>query len=133
MDKIIKYGLVIIRDGKLLINRKKGTNLFLLPGGKPKKGESVINCLIREIKEEHKVRLIKEGISLIGEYEDIAANEPNTLISIRVYGGDIKDEPVPSSEIEEQRWFGIKDNTKILSPVLKNYILPELIRQGLIK
>ncbi len=127
MNKIIKYGLVILREGKFLINRKYNTKLFLMPGGKPKIGESVEDCLVREIREEHKVELVKGSIKYFGDFEDKAANEPDTIISMKVYVGEIEGNPVPSREIEEQRWFGKKDDPEILSPIIRNKILPALI------
>jgi len=41
---------LIIRDKKLLLFRKNLT--WILPGGKPEKGESDIETLVREFKEE---------------------------------------------------------------------------------
>ena len=132
MDKLLKYGLIIIRNKKFLINRKYNTTLFLMPGGKPENNETIEECLIREIKEEHQVDLKKETIKYFGDFEDIAANEPNTIAHIKVYSGEIIGEPKINEEIEEQRWFGRNDNQKILSPILKNKILPEILKQKII-
>lgn len=132
MNKIIKYGLVLIKDKKFLINRKKGTTLFLMPGGKPKPGESVEACLIREIKKEHGCTLRKEYLRFFGEFEDIAANELHTIISMKVYLGQIKGKLKIDSEIEEMKWFGKDDNPSILSPIIKNKILPALLKHKLI-
>ncbi len=132
MNKIKKYGLIIVRDKKFLINRKYNTKLFLVPGGKPEEGEKIEDCLKREIKEEHQADVKIETIKLLGNFEDTAANEPNTIISIDVYVGEIEGKPIPSREIEEQRWFGRNDNPEILSPVTKNKILPVLIKKNII-
>jgi 8-oxo-dGTP diphosphatase len=126
MRKIVKYALVIICGGKFLINRKRGTRLFLLPGGKPEHGESAEECLAREIREEHNVGVDMGSISFMGEFEDMAANEPDTIIHIKLYSGNIVGEPRPGHEIEEQRWFGKDDDPKILSPIIRNKILPKL-------
>lgn len=133
MDKIIKYGLLVIKDRRFLINRKKGTKLFLMPGGKPEFGESIEDCLIREIKEEHGCDLVKESIDFFGEFEDMAANELDTIIQMKVYSGKIIGEPRADSEIEEQRWFGHGDNKDILSHIIKNKILPAVIDKGLLR
>ena len=131
MKKIEKYGLVIIKQKKILINRKMDTRLFLLPGGKPKKGETAEQCLRREIKEEHNVDIIGSP-KPFGTYEDKAANESNTKIHMKVYLGDIKGEPTPGSEIVEQRWFGKDDNPSILSPIVKYEIIPALLMENLL-
>lgn len=132
MDRIIKYGMAIVRDGKFLINRKYNTKLFLMPGGKPEAGESVEDCLVREMQEEHKVEVIVDSVKYFGEFEDKASNEPDTIISMKVYTGKVRGEPVPSMEIEEQRWFGKYDNPDILSPIIRNKILPALIGKGIL-
>lgn len=129
----MKYGLVTFRGQSFLINRKYGTKWFLLPGGKPEQGESAHDCLVREIQEEHGCEVIVSSLKLLGTFEDRAANEPNTIICITVYSGDIKGEPTTHSEIEELRWFSFKDDgcdEHILSPVLRNKILPFLRTNG---
>ncbi len=132
MKTITKYGLLIIKNNKFLINRKKRTNLFLMPGGKPEQGESIEECLIREIKEEHGCTIIQNSISFFDSFEDVAANEPNTRIHMKLYLGKIKGEPQTRSEIEECRWFGKEDNQEILSPIIKNKILPLLLKKKII-
>ena len=118
MNKIIKYGLVLLKDKKFLINRKKGTTFFLMPGGKPEKKETVEDCLVREIQEEHNCKVVLGSLSFFGEFEDVAANEPNTIIYIKLYLGTILGTPKPSSEIAEQRWFGRGDDPTLLSPII---------------
>jgi len=103
-----------------------------MPGGKPEKDETIEECLVREIKEEHQVNLQKDTIKHFGDFEDIAANEPNTTIFMKVYIGKIVGEPKINEEIEEQRWFGKNDNLEILSPIIKNMILPEILKQKII-
>jgi 8-oxo-dGTP diphosphatase len=132
MNKLVKCGLVIHRDNKFLINRKRGTKLFLMPGGKPKAGEAPEDCLARELKEEHNVELVRESVKIFGEFEDVAANEPDTIISIKLYTGEIIGEPTVNAEVEEQRWFGKKDDPEILSPIIKNKIVPALINAEII-
>jgi len=132
VDKIVKYGLIVVRDGKFLINRKYNTKLFLMPGGKPKLGEKIEDCLVREIKEEHQVDLITNSIKFFGDFEDMAANEPDTIISMKVFVGNINGMPQVNREIEEQRWFGKEDNSEILSPIIKNKILPAIINKQVI-
>jgi 8-oxo-dGTP diphosphatase len=50
---IDKVGLLLIRDKKVLLCRKKrGTSLLILPGGKREAGETSLECLARELREE---------------------------------------------------------------------------------
>jgi len=131
-NKIIKYGLIILKDRKFLINREDDVGTFLMPGGKPEENEGIEECLIREMKEEHKCDLNPETIKFFGEFEDVAANKPGKIISMKVYLGEIKGEPEISSEIVEQKWFGKDDDTSILSPIIKNKIFPAMLEKGLI-
>lgn len=132
MNQIVKYGLIIVKEKKLLINRKHGTTLFLLPGGKPETGETPEQCLVREIKEEHDCSVVPESISFFGEFSDIAANEPDTVVVVKAYLGKIVGEPQAKAEIEECKWFGRNDDKNILSPIIKNKILPKLIEKRVI-
>jgi len=129
MDKIKKFGLVVIKDKKLLVNRKKGTELFLLPGGKPLAVESPEDCLARELKEEHNCSI--KNIRKFGEFEDKAANE-NAKVHISAYTGDLIGTPKIGSEIVEQAWYSRHDNPAKLSPIIKYKIIPALLMDGLL-
>lgn len=132
MDKIVKYGLLLVKDKKFLIAKEKGTDLFLMPGGRPEKNESPEECLIREIMEEIGCEVIRKSIKFFGEFEDIAVNDPGKLVNIKLYTADVKGKPKANSEIEELKWFGRGDDAKVLSPLIKNKILPAVLEKGLL-
>jgi mutator protein MutT len=55
--KLIRLaGGVVVREGKILIGKRKAGDTFggywEIPGGKVEKGENLANCLKREMKEE---------------------------------------------------------------------------------
>lgn len=132
MRKIIKYWLIIVKDWKFLINRKKNTKLFIMPGWKPKKWEEILNCLKRELKEEHNVDLIDNSVSYFWEFEDLAANEKDTIIHSKLYFWNIIWNPSINNEIVEQKWFWRNDNKEILSSLISNKILPSLLEKEVI-
>ena len=62
----------------------------------------------------------------------MAANEANTIVQIKTYIGKISGEPNVNNEVEEQRWFSRNDDFNILSPIIKNKILPVLLEKNII-
>jgi len=130
-----KVGLLAVRDGKILLCRKKhATSLLILPGGCREPGESAMECLARELREE----LGDVGISaveLLGVYTDRAAGpemeQPKT-VRIELYRGELIGEPVASSEIAELVWFGERDDRFQLAPSIANKILSDLLARGIL-
>ena len=126
-----KVGLLAIRDGRILLCRKKaGTQLLILPGGCIEPGESHLECLRREIAEElGDVTL--SGEQCLGTYESDAAG--GGTVRIELYGGSLTGEPRASSEIAELVWFSPADDKRILAPSIRDLILPDLIARGLLR
>ncbi len=131
MRKLFKYGLAVIRDGKLLVVRERGTVKFLLPGGRPHEGESVEEALRREVKEELDADVEDASVTYYGTFEDVAANEPDTVIQIAVYRGELEGGLTPSSEIEEVAWIGSRHKLT-LAPSIRNKILPALVKDKIV-
>lgn len=132
MKRITKYGLLVLQDGAFLIARKKGTKLFLIPGGKPEAGESPEDCLVREIMEELHCAVLRDSVRRIESFTDNAANEPDTQVTVHLYQGVLAGEPRASSEIEELRWWRDGDDEGILSATIRNKMLPYLRERGLL-
>lgn len=132
MERTIpKIGLSFIKDGKLLVVRKDGTDLFLMPGGQPEDGESELESLAREIEEETAGSLDIASVRHMGHFLDIAANDPGCLVQISLYEGSISGDLRPSSEIGELRWWdSSRDDPQVLSPIVRNHIVPYLRSVG---
>ncbi|MGQ3382671.1 NUDIX hydrolase [Glutamicibacter sp. TV12E] len=77
MPAQITVSAVIIRNvvGQVLTVRKRGTTLFMFPGGKPELGESPIDAAVREVSEELGVNLDPALLRLVGTFTAPAANE----------------------------------------------------------
>lgn len=126
-----KIGFVYIRDSRILLCRKKrGTSLLILPGGCLEPGETDMDCLHRELREELGDVSLRSA-AYIGTYEYRAADAGKTL-RMDLYCGDIDGDPVPSSEIAELVWFGEHDVRSRLSPSLCDLIVPDLIQRGIL-
>jgi 8-oxo-dGTP diphosphatase len=132
MADIHKVGLLAIRGGRILLCRKKrGTPLLILPGGKKEPGESSLECLEREVREElGGVRL--ERIERIGVYRDRAAPPQSRTIEIELYRAELLGEPAPHNEIAGLVWFGETDGRSQLAPSIANTILPDLLARGIL-
>jgi glycosyltransferase involved in cell wall biosynthesis/8-oxo-dGTP pyrophosphatase MutT (NUDIX family) len=133
-SKIInKVGAAIIDDGRILLARKFGTNKLIMPGGGIEPGENMEAALKRELFEELEVTKVDLELPAIGVYRAQAAFEPEMEVEITLYRTHIEGVPKPSGEIEELVWFGRNDDPAILSPIIKDLILPELERRDLFR
>ena len=130
-----KVGLLAVRDGKILFCRKRHTtSLLILPGGCREPGESALDCLTRELREELG-EVSTAAVELVGIYTDQAAGssaaQPKT-VRIELYQAELIGEPAPHSEIAELVWFGEQDDRSQLAPSIARKILPYLQARGIL-
>ncbi len=125
MNVLYTVGLVVIQNTYLLLVRKRNTTRFMLPGGKIDLGEHEITCLEREVQEELQCQVQRETLLSLGEFTDVAANEPDTLVTMKLYKGQLIGTVYPSREIEEIHWLNMQEPAEILiAPLVQNHILP---------
>jgi len=130
-----KVGLLTVRDGRILLCRKKHTTAALiLPGGCREPGESSLDCLTRELREElGDVEVC--SVEYLGGYSDRAAGSeagPPKTVQIELYRAELIGDPVARSEIAELIWFGEHDDRARLAPSIANKILPDLLARGIL-
>ncbi|MCB5991411.1 NUDIX domain-containing protein [Janibacter melonis] len=97
-------------DGQVLTVRKRGTSLFMQPGGKPEPDESAHACAVREVEEELGLRLDPDLLRLVGVHRTAAANEAGQDLLATVFEHPAlegQSAPVvhPAAEIEQVRWL----------------------------
>lgn len=128
---IRKAGAAIVDGGLLLLVRKFGTDQLIMPGGAIEEGEETSDALRRELMEE-----LGTGSEIpeqpIGIYKASAAFEPGLEVEITLYLAKLIKSPVPSSEIEEIVWYSPLDTSAVLSPIVKDCIVPSLRAKGII-
>ena len=88
---IVVAAVALVRDGHVLTVRKRGTERFMLVGGKLEPGESAREAALRETYEE--VGLGIESATLLGEFLSEAANEPGHSLHSTVFWVESDAEP----------------------------------------
>ena len=84
-DRLFKFGLAVIRDGKLLLCRPHAFRALIMPGGVQEDGEDYLAGLRREISEElgPDAQLREDTLEWLGHYEDQAASKPAHILDFR--------------------------------------------------
>lgn len=110
---IRKIGLAVFHDGKILMARSiKNSDVFYIPGGKIEVGETDVECLERETKEELSAEIDKTQTRFLAEFQEIAHNRPDVLVNLKLYETRLLSDPQPDSEIEELRYFDSSIDSK---------------------
>ncbi|MBI3620052.1 NUDIX domain-containing protein [Candidatus Roizmanbacteria bacterium] len=127
--------LIYLKNKKVLLTLCKGKQAFYMPGGKPDNGENHLQALVREINEELAVDILPKTIKKYGVFEAQAYGKPeSTILSITCYYADIRGEPVPTSEVEEIRFFSCAEYLKMETTALATcLILKDLKKKGLLR
>ncbi|WJZ68287.1 NUDIX hydrolase [Kocuria rosea] len=120
-------------DGALLTVRKRGTERFMLVGGKLDPGESPAAAAVRETAEEVGLRLDAAQLRPLGVFVAPAANEAGTWVRCTVFTAPLTGRPVPLAEIEELRWQPVDEDSPgalpaDLAPLLREHVIPALRR-----
>ena len=117
MTLIDKIAWIRLEDRKILSTRSRGKDVYYLPGGKREPGESDVQTLVREIREELDVAIAPDSASPVGTFE-AQAHGRTTGITVRMtcYAADYKGTLTASSEIAEFVWLSYADRERV-SPV----------------
>ncbi|MGO1768965.1 MAG: NUDIX hydrolase [Microbacterium sp.] len=128
--RVIHVSAVVLRhreSGHVLAVRKRGTRMFMQPGGKPEPGETAREAAVREIAEELTVALDPERMTLLGVFDAPAANENGYDVRGTVFVHPPVEVTRPAAEIEELRWVDIDAPlADDLAPLMVDQIIPAL-------
>lgn len=122
----ISAALLLRGDGHTLLVRKHGTTAFMQPGGKIEPGETPEQALTRELSEEIGVTARAAEFEFLGQFQALAANEPDHLVVAEVFLLHVKDNDIKATaEIEEVLWISPSEPGEvIMAPLTEHHILP---------
>jgi len=131
---IYKAAGIILKDRKMLVERSQGKPAFIGPGGRIEAGETALQALVRELKEEFQIGVAESDLKSFGTFSAEAANHPGQQVHMEVFivsrwSGDIR----PAAEIEEIMWLTSNLPTNVtLGSIFAHEIVPKLKAQNLI-
>ncbi|MGN9778077.1 NUDIX hydrolase [Micromonospora sp. H33] len=117
MPVIDKVAWIRLENGAILSSRSRGKDVYYLPGGKREPGESDLDTLTREIREELSVAIVPESAEHLGTFHAQAhGHAAGTTVRMTCYTADYRGILEPDSEIEEIAWLTYRDRQRV-SPV----------------
>ncbi len=107
---ILAVSAAILRAGKVLVvrrARKPALNLFTLPGGGVETGETLLEAVTREVREE--TQLVIEPVALAGHREAIVRDAQGRVerhfVILCFAARWLSGEPVLNEELDQARWL----------------------------
>ncbi|GAA1993985.1 hypothetical protein GCM10009718_34730 [Isoptericola halotolerans] len=106
MTTIHVVAAVIVRDGRFLLVRKRGTSAFMQVGGKLEPGEDARAALVRECAEEIGLVVDPDAVVPWGRFDAPAANEADHTVVADVFAVELPAgfDPEPRAELAEVVW-----------------------------
>ncbi|HWR86497.1 MAG TPA: NUDIX domain-containing protein [Rhodoglobus sp.] len=121
----VAAGIITDPAGRTLVVRKRGTTAFMQAGGKIEAGESALDALARELREELGMELDPDRTEYLGSFRAVAANEADTVIRAEVFALSTGyGQHTAHGEIEELLWLESVDAGVELAPLTRDTILP---------
>ena len=122
---LIAAGLLVGKDDRVLLVRKRGTKAFMQPGGKIEPREAPLAALLRELHEELGLVIPSHAAIHLGRFTAPAANEPGCTVEAEVFRISVAQDVTPAAEIEEIIWIEAASVPDIvIAPLTRDHILP---------
>ncbi len=131
---IYKAAGILIRNRSLLVERSKGKEFFIAPGGTIEHGETPEQALVRELMEEFQVVVEEGSLSVFGTFRASAAGQESKIVEMIVFNvPEWEGEPSPDSEVEEIRWVTSTSIESIkIGSIFEHEVIPRLKAADLI-
>ena len=128
---------IITCQGKLLLEKRRDSDIWGMPGGGCKKWETGRDAIAREIYEELGIRVPKDRFEKLAVYDNpgrIAAYQDGSIwrMVIVVYGLDFAEEPTMriSAESKDLRFFTKEEVANIEIAITHADIINDLFVNG---
>ena len=102
-----------MRDGRVLVTRNRGVEVFYFPGGKREPGESDAETLAREIDEELRSQIDTATMVHFGTFETRRESDGHTEFRMICYTAEHSGPLRASSEIAATDWFAYGDRSRV--------------------
>ena len=103
-------------DGRVALVRKRNTEAFMFPGGKPEPNEDGVTTAVREVHEELGVELAAQQLKHLGSFTTQAANEADTQLFSRVYTALLPSSETVTAQAEIVELLWVVPGAVTLSP-----------------
>jgi 8-oxo-dGTP diphosphatase len=131
---IHKAAGILIKDKKLLVEKSDNKDFFVAPGGSIEDGETPIEALIRELKEEFDINVLVDDLEEFGIFTANAAGQENKVVKMETFIVKKWDkEPTPHAEVREILWV-TSDLPKDIEvgSIFQHEVIPRLKSENLI-
>lgn len=111
-------------DKKMLVVRKRDTEVFMQPGGKIEPGEEPVDALCRELGEELGLAVTPDELTFVSRFTAPAANEPGLFVFAEVFRLRTDAIIEPGAEIEEAVWVDPLRPARLdYAPLTRDYLI----------
>ena len=114
--------LVEETDDKILLVQVRHREKYYFPGGKIDEGETLLDAIQREVREELSLDLAQSDFAYIGTVVGKAYPQPDMLTELNGFKVNVDidwDKVSIDNEITDMKWFDKKDTSLIAPAVIK--------------
>jgi len=124
---VIRVAAAIIFNeaGQVLLVRKRGSTVFMQPGGKIEPDETPLAALARELREELRLEIDRDASVYLGKFTAEAANEDGLMVEADTFETPLRGPVAAAAEIEEITWVDPFGPLALpLAPLSREHIMP---------